>query len=245
MTTHPRQITWAKQEDDWGKFRRQSFRIYQPSGRRPCSVSPMVQVHGEVVGPFHLDHPAGEPAPALVWKPYTGVLPTLLEAVHLRRGEGEVSEVLGKPGPGHSVRRTEPRVMCLARRHNVFDVRLGRGGETPTRAGPVYRAKLARDVLLDWLWVGVFSFLVARRASVPGRHCEAVPSHRGRGPGKGECAENDEQAKTRGHAALPPRVTGALSAAAIRSRRGISPTGSVFGGYASAGTQGASGVPPQ
>ena len=75
------------------------------SGDNPFKCRGLPAVDGEAVGTLDLKDATGEPAPVPVREPLACVLAGFLVAVHLRRGEREVPEVLREALPGRPVPR--------------------------------------------------------------------------------------------------------------------------------------------
>ena len=142
----------------------------------------------EAIGPTDLDDAGREPALVAGRQPFCRVVIVFLAAVHVRADEGEVAKVPG----------AQPRIMGLARRHHVFDVRLGRARKASTSVGAMDRAQAAHDLPLNGLRVAVVSAAVVGRAAMLGRHGQAAPCLGSAGPGKRQRGDRREDARRDG-----------------------------------------------
>ena len=111
------------------------------AGENPFQHVGLPTVDGETIGPADLDDAGREPALVAGRQPLRRVVAALLATVHVRAGEGEVAKVPGEPCPGCAVPGAQPRVMGLARRHHVFDVRLGRARKASASVGAIDRPR--------------------------------------------------------------------------------------------------------
>jgi len=114
------------------------------------------------VGALDLDHARREAARVHGRQPTRGVVVPFL-AVHSRRRQRQVAQVLGEPPPGGCIGRAEAAVVGLGAGHDVLDVGLPLRPEAAAAVRAVHPAEAADNAVLDRLAVPVV-VAVARAA---------------------------------------------------------------------------------
>ena len=143
-------------------------------GEHPIQSVRFLAINRQAVLLANANHQIGKPALVPDWESCSGITSAFLSAIHYRTSHSQIQEVGGESPTSRDSRGTQPAVMGIRPRNDVFDFGFPPARKRASGIRTPNPSKALDNPCFNRLWIGIIRGLV-RATTVFWNHAEAPP----------------------------------------------------------------------